>query len=327
MGYRHYELHWLLLWTLVPYAATDPAIEPSALGRTTTGTTEQPALALDRHKRRPLTSQWKNKSLLCATTSQAIPSMSYQCAVYRNGYEIRESYAGGTSTPNSGSQLQPTAMLAKPLTTERACDANGEVPTGSLNATQTTIRRLSRKQHVRATPLPSTSRDRYSRWPATSQREHPSRSSFLKHPVAQRDGSHGCHLSQPARPQADKSRYEPSVPLSMAAQFQAPNAEQHELNCMLLHEAPRLDYELKLPSEFGLRNSHETGRAPLTKADFHDAAHKSPRLDLKNPKDISVGKAAVQRLVRIGPFDDICTPINPSGAARGPYLAHAPSRP
>merc|ERR1712071_610732 len=60
------------------------------------------------------------------------------------------------------------------------------------------------------------------------------------------------------------------------------------------YESARLDAELKLAGEYGLRNKREIWRIQLTLF----------KLDEKDPKRLFEGNALIRRLVRIGVLDD-----------------------
>ena len=65
-------------------------------------------------------------------------------------------------------------------------------------------------------------------------------------------------------------------------------------------EKERLDQELKLIGEFGLRNKREVWRVKLTLAKIRKAARDLLTLDDKDPKRLFEGNALLRRLVRIG---------------------------
>ncbi|KAG0139500.1 hypothetical protein CROQUDRAFT_666407 [Cronartium quercuum f. sp. fusiforme G11] len=70
------------------------------------------------------------------------------------------------------------------------------------------------------------------------------------------------------------------------------------------YEAPRLDAELKLAGEFGLRNKREIWRIALTLSKIRRAARELLKLDDKDPKRLFEGNALIRRLVRIGVLDE-----------------------
>ncbi|BFZ58642.1 ribosomal 40S subunit protein S9B [Savitreella phatthalungensis] len=69
-------------------------------------------------------------------------------------------------------------------------------------------------------------------------------------------------------------------------------------------ESARLDYELKLAGEFGLRNKREIWRVLLTLSKIRRAARELLTLDDKDPKRLFEGNALIRRLVRIGVLDE-----------------------
>ncbi|OCF35149.1 40S ribosomal protein S9 [Kwoniella heveanensis CBS 569] len=70
------------------------------------------------------------------------------------------------------------------------------------------------------------------------------------------------------------------------------------------YEAARLDAELKLAGEYGLRNKREIWRIQLTLSKIRRAARELLKLDDKDPKRLFEGNALIRRLVRIGVLDD-----------------------
>lgn len=69
-------------------------------------------------------------------------------------------------------------------------------------------------------------------------------------------------------------------------------------------EASRLDSELKLAGEYGLRNKREIWRISLTLSKIRRAARELLKLDEKDPKRLFEGNAIIRRLVRIGVLDE-----------------------
>ncbi|KAK2714042.1 hypothetical protein QYM36_008590 [Artemia franciscana] len=65
-------------------------------------------------------------------------------------------------------------------------------------------------------------------------------------------------------------------------------------------EKARLDQELKLIGEFGLRNKREVWRVKYTLAKIRKAARELLTLDEKDQKRLFEGNALLRRLVRIG---------------------------
>ncbi|KAJ9107182.1 hypothetical protein QFC19_002842 [Naganishia cerealis] len=70
------------------------------------------------------------------------------------------------------------------------------------------------------------------------------------------------------------------------------------------YESARLDAELKLAGEYGLRNKREIYRIQLTLSKIRRAARELLKLDDKDPKRLFEGNALIRRLVRIGVLDD-----------------------
>ncbi|KAK0184626.1 putative 40S ribosomal protein S9 [Armillaria mellea] len=69
-------------------------------------------------------------------------------------------------------------------------------------------------------------------------------------------------------------------------------------------ESARLDAELKLAGEYGLRNKREIWRIALTLSKIRRAARELLKLDDKDPKRLFEGNALIRRLVRIGVLDE-----------------------
>merc|ERR1712234_46271 len=69
-------------------------------------------------------------------------------------------------------------------------------------------------------------------------------------------------------------------------------------------EKARLDQELKLIGEFGLRNKREVWRVKYTLAKIRSAARELLTLEEKAPKRLFEGNALLRRLVRIGVLDE-----------------------
>ncbi|XP_004341959.2 40S ribosomal protein S9 [Capsaspora owczarzaki ATCC 30864] len=70
------------------------------------------------------------------------------------------------------------------------------------------------------------------------------------------------------------------------------------------YEKERLDRELKLVGEFGLRNKSEVWRVQLTLAKIRKAARELLTLDDKDSRRLFEGNALLRRLVRIGVLDE-----------------------
>ncbi|XP_074593473.1 ribosomal protein S9 [Brevipalpus obovatus] len=69
-------------------------------------------------------------------------------------------------------------------------------------------------------------------------------------------------------------------------------------------EKERLDQELKIIGEFGLRNKREVWRVKYTLAKIRKAARELLTLDEKDPKRLFEGNALLRRLVRIGVLEE-----------------------
>lgn len=69
-------------------------------------------------------------------------------------------------------------------------------------------------------------------------------------------------------------------------------------------EKSRLDQELKLIGEYGLKNKKEVWRVKLTLAKIRKAARDLLTLDEKSPKRLFEGNALLRRLVRMGVLDE-----------------------
>ncbi|EGX48900.1 40S ribosomal protein S9 [Orbilia oligospora] len=69
-------------------------------------------------------------------------------------------------------------------------------------------------------------------------------------------------------------------------------------------ESARLDSELKIVGEYGLRNKREVWRVMLTLSKIRRAARQLLTLDEKDPKRLFEGNALIRRLVRAGILDD-----------------------
>uniref|UniRef100_A0A8B9RRY8 Small ribosomal subunit protein uS4 n=1 Tax=Accipiter nisus TaxID=211598 RepID=A0A8B9RRY8_9AVES len=69
-------------------------------------------------------------------------------------------------------------------------------------------------------------------------------------------------------------------------------------------EKSRLDQELKLIGEYGLRNKREVWRVKFTLAKIRKAARELLTLDEKDPRRLFEGNALLRRLVRIGVLDE-----------------------
>ena len=69
-------------------------------------------------------------------------------------------------------------------------------------------------------------------------------------------------------------------------------------------EKARLDQELKLIGQYGLRNKREVWRVKYTLAKIRTAARQLLMLDEKHPRRLFEGNALLRRLVRIGVLDE-----------------------
>merc|ERR1711920_256695 len=69
-------------------------------------------------------------------------------------------------------------------------------------------------------------------------------------------------------------------------------------------EKQRLDIEMKLIGEFGLKNKREVWRTQLTLARIRKAARVLLTLDEKDPKRLFEGGALLRRLMRLGVLDE-----------------------
>merc|ERR1712020_173023 len=69
-------------------------------------------------------------------------------------------------------------------------------------------------------------------------------------------------------------------------------------------EKERLDQELKLIGQYGLRNKREVWRVKFTLAKIRKAARELLTLDEKEPRRLFEGNALLRRLVRIGVLDE-----------------------
>lgn len=69
-------------------------------------------------------------------------------------------------------------------------------------------------------------------------------------------------------------------------------------------EKQRLDNEMKLIGEFGLKNKREVWRTQLTLARIRKAARTLLTLEEKDPKRMFEGGALLRRLVRLGVLDE-----------------------
>merc|ERR1712234_87033 len=70
------------------------------------------------------------------------------------------------------------------------------------------------------------------------------------------------------------------------------------------YEKARLDQELKLVGEYGLRNKREVWRVKLAVAKVRKVARTLLTLDEKDPKRLFEGNALLRRLVRVGVLEE-----------------------
>lgn len=69
------------------------------------------------------------------------------------------------------------------------------------------------------------------------------------------------------------------------------------------YEKERLDAELKLVGEYGLKNKREVWRVQFTLSNIRKIARELLTLDAKDPKRIFEGNALLRRLLRLGVLD------------------------
>jgi len=69
-------------------------------------------------------------------------------------------------------------------------------------------------------------------------------------------------------------------------------------------ESERIDQELKLVGEYGLRNKREIWRVGYTLSKIRRAARELLKLEDKDPKRLLEGNALIRRLVRTGVLDE-----------------------
>ena len=69
-------------------------------------------------------------------------------------------------------------------------------------------------------------------------------------------------------------------------------------------EKERIDQELTLIGEYGLRNKREIWRVAYTLSNIRRAARELLTLDDKDPRRLFEGNALIRRLVRIGVLND-----------------------
>ncbi|KAJ3347310.1 40S ribosomal protein S9 [Kappamyces sp. JEL0680] len=66
------------------------------------------------------------------------------------------------------------------------------------------------------------------------------------------------------------------------------------------YDAERLDNEMKLAGQFGLKNKHEIWRVSYTLSNLRRAARELLTLDDKDPRRLFEGNALLRRLIRTG---------------------------
>ncbi|KAL3895857.1 MAG: hypothetical protein SGCHY_004446 [Lobulomycetales sp.] len=83
------------------------------------------------------------------------------------------------------------------------------------------------------------------------------------------------------------------------------------VNCSKTYKVPRrpfvaerLDQELKLAGEYGLRNKREIYRIAFSLSSIRRAARELLTLDEKSPRRLFEGNALIRRLIRIGVLDE-----------------------
>ena len=87
----------------------------------------------------------------------------------------------------------------------------------------------------------------------------------------------------------------PRIPLVMGTTYTTPRRP---------FEKERLDQELKLIGEYGLRNKREVWRIKYALAKIRKAARELLTLEEKDPRRLFEGNALLRRLVRIGVLDE-----------------------
>jgi small subunit ribosomal protein S9e len=82
-------------------------------------------------------------------------------------------------------------------------------------------------------------------------------------------------------------------------------------NCSKTYKVPRrafgaerLDAELKLAGEYGLKNKHEIWRVGYSLSQLRRAARELLMLDDKDPRRLFEGNALIRRLIRSGILDE-----------------------
>lgn len=80
-----------------------------------------------------------------------------------------------------------------------------------------------------------------------------------------------------------------------------------KVNCSKTYKVPRrgfnaerLDQELKLAGQYGLKNKHEIWRVSYTLSNLRRAARELLTLDEKDPRRLFEGNALIRRLIRTG---------------------------
>ena len=70
------------------------------------------------------------------------------------------------------------------------------------------------------------------------------------------------------------------------------------------YESERMDQELKLIGEYGLKNKREIWRVAYTLSNIRRAARELLTLEAKDPRRLFEGNALIRRLIRIGVLDE-----------------------
>ncbi|PVU99893.1 hypothetical protein BB559_000311 [Furculomyces boomerangus] len=75
-------------------------------------------------------------------------------------------------------------------------------------------------------------------------------------------------------------------------------------------EKERLDQELRLCGEYGLKNKNEIWRVAYTLSNIRRAARELLKLESKDPRRLFEGNALIRRLIRIGVLDETKTKLD-----------------
>ncbi|CAN6599755.1 small ribosomal subunit protein uS4B [Trichomonascus vanleenenianus] len=87
----------------------------------------------------------------------------------------------------------------------------------------------------------------------------------------------------------------PSAPRNYSKTYSVPTR---------VYDTPRLDAELKLAGEYGLKNKREIYRIAFQLSKIRRAARDLLTRDEKDPKRLFEGNALIRRLVRVGVLDE-----------------------